>query len=439
MSTVDSSYNPCHSQMVISIRTLLLLPMFCAGLMMLVTFSVPGRSAGPDEVDGIAKLKLLVRGTCALAMSLLLIWQINRIAIRRAIRQMLPWFVFLGWCILSTCWSPLRTITLGQAGSQMTLAMMSVVIAGFWRGDRDTSTIVRFLSLSLTMISGILLSMYVAIPSAGSLSRDGEGLLHATNGSATASLGILLSIGAALAGKWRWARLVAAPTVMLHGTVLIIAANRTALALTLLLSLVLIACCASRFWICATLFGISIVATLYLALDPGGRLASTGERELMSFAMRGQTSRQLQALSGRAELWNLIWKSHQESPWIGHGFFVTSKTGSIRIWNKEGNVPAHNIWLQALVTTGIIGTVLFLSGIVGTCFATIVRLALRRESIRLAFLMAILMCFYLGWSLTSDSLLGPIQPETVVFYVMLGVAIGTLSHAGRCPQLEKLV
>lgn len=74
-----------------------------------------------------------------------------------------------------------------------------------------------------------------------------------------------------------------------------------------------------------------------------------------AYVQRGQTSEELQQVSGRAELWQAVWQHFLDSPICGHGYFVTSSTGKLDAWEGPSNQDAHNIVLQVLVTTGIVG------------------------------------------------------------------------------------
>ncbi|SET72049.1 O-antigen ligase family protein [Oceanicella actignis] len=63
-------------------------------------------------------------------------------------------------------------------------------------------------------------------------------------------------------------------------------------------------------------------------------------------------------LNGRTELWALLWPHVEARPLIGHGFFgfwsrpEAASIPDVLGWNARG---AHNGWITALLTTGVIG------------------------------------------------------------------------------------
>ncbi|MCG6155269.1 O-antigen ligase family protein [Rubinisphaera margarita] len=407
-----------------SSRELLIVPLLCGLIMMLLTFSLVERESGND-VDWIAKCKVAGRAVCGLLFLGLLTWQRCRPSLHFATARSCWLILFIGWAVVSTMWSPLRTISLGQSGSLAILLLMSLAIAMLWKDERDTSFILSFVSLSLLFICAMLLVLRIAVPASGSLQRVGEGLLHATNGAATASLGILILLVARLKWRWLWARLLFVPGLCVYAAVLVFAANRTSLALTFLLSAGLVFVATNRKIWSSGLMLLCGVFVLYLTVDPGLRLVGSGGEGVEEFLMRGQSLDQLRELSGRNELWTTVWSSFLESPWIGHGYFMTSSTGEIEVWYREGNFPAHNIWLQALATTGVIGALLFVIGLLTTYGKTNWTLWRASATRPMALLMTTVGCWYLGWSLTSDSILGPVQPETVVFFTLLGIGLGS--------------
>jgi O-antigen ligase len=165
---------------------------------------------------------------------------------------------------------------------------------------------------------------------------------------------------------------------------------------------------------------------LYLVLDPGLLLAESSLHSVVSFARRGESLHLLFSLTGRTELWEAIWEEFQASPWIGHGYFVTSAKGSIDVWSGPANRTAHNVLLQVLVTTGIVGTLLFTWGLLRPMMLLLPAFD-RSRSQRAVVLFALPMgLWYLGWGQLCESFLGPIQPESVVFYSVLGMVVGTL-------------
>ena len=108
-------------------------------------------------------------------------------------------------------------------------------------------------------------------------------------------------------------------------------------------------------------------------------------------------------------------ESFWQAPWSGHGFYVTSALGEIRVWQDKGNYSAHNLWLQVMVTTGLVGAALFVWGLYRPlcAFANSVR---QNETGSLPTLIGLVGCWFLGWGTLNVSFLAPFQPEAVVCF-----------------------
>jgi len=172
------------------------------------------------------------------------------------------------------------------------------------------------------------------------------------------------------------------------------------------------------------LCGSALVFFGLVAFDPGFEALEGTFGKVGNFLARGQTQDQLKNVSGRAELWAEIWREFQESIWVGHGYFVTSSEGKLDVWYEPTNFSAHHVVLQLLVTTGLIGTAIFSIGafvitvqvIRGKTFRWPVDIFIFRLSIILAI-------WFGGWAMTCESFLGPVRPEVVLFYVLVGLLL----------------
>ena len=333
-----------------------------------------------------------------------------------------PLVLFSCWALLSTAWSSLPMISLNQSASLLALVVLAISIATFCRGPQDTSTIVRRLSWGLLALSSCLLLLRFAMPDVGSMTRDAGGVLHATYSASTAALGLLLVVAGVLLYDWRWSRRLLIPALAVHTPVLLLSANRMSFVMLLLaLAVMLAAPRRRRFIPLAVLIG-SLVATVYLSLDPGHVLLERGADSVGAYASRGQTGLELSALSGREEMWRAIWKSYQQSPWIGHGYFVSSKSGQLLVWYEWGNWTAHNALLQVLVTTGAIGATLLLLGFVRLAWSVWRSYRQGDVSGQHPALLAVAAVWFAGWSCLNESFAGPLQPECVVFFTLVGLA-----------------
>ena len=110
----------------------------------------------------------------------------------------------------------------------------------------------------------------------------------------------------------------------------------------------------------------------YYTVDPGFELVQSSLEGATTVAKRGN-SEDLRDYSGRTEMWATVWDSFLEAPLRGHGYFVSSSSGELFVWNIWANWTAHNMVLQALVSTGIIGAAVLLLGIALPVFRLIRR------------------------------------------------------------------
>jgi O-antigen ligase len=181
----------------------------------------------------------------------------------------------------------------------------------------------------------------------------------------------------------------------------------------------------------------SVLITGCVAIDPTLSLVSDAVPAAEAYAKRGQSTEQLSKFSGREEMWRAMWKSHLDAPWIGHGYFVSSRTGRMEVWNDVGNRTAHNMVLQVLVTCGRIGLLLFACGLLWPTFHVFGGLSGRFGDGRLLTFFALLLTWYLGWGLLNESIAGPVQPESIVFYSLLGIAVGVSGRRRKAANYWK--
>ena len=50
----------------------------------------------------------------------------------------------------------------------------------------------------------------------------------------------------------------------------------------------------------------------------------------------------------------------------------------------------------------------------------------KRGTVRLAVFLTVIGLWYMGWGQLCESFMGPVQPEAVVFFTVLGLAIGAV-------------
>ncbi|MEX1027844.1 MAG: O-antigen ligase family protein [Candidatus Paceibacterota bacterium] len=410
-------------------RNCLALVVLCFWLLIVVTFTFPGRHGVSNiaQVDWTAIAKLLSRAVALLLLVIAASRMWSTASSGRVFRLLTPIGLFAAWGLVSAAWSAQPAQSLAQAGCFAELALLSAVVAVTVRTRRDQSFCLAHLSLSLLAVSSVLLFALVTLPHLGELQRtnagDGvAGLLHPTVAASTSSLGIILLVATRLCTGWQWTRRMLLPGLAIHVSVLWISNTRLALFLTAAVVAALLIGAISSMARFRLAIAASIIIGGYFALDPHLSLAIQGTEPVLHHLSRDQSITDLKGISGRDQIWPVMIDSYFDSPVTGHGFYVTSSAGSVRVWNHEGNYSAHNIWLQVLVTTGLVGLVLFVWGLLRPLNAFL-RLP-PRDADPLRGILAPIGAWLIGWGLLNVSFVAPFQPEAIVFFALLGLIVG---------------
>lgn len=413
--------------------------LLCAWMLMVCTFSLPDRE-GPESVtsvDAVALLKLAARGSTLAVVGLAVLWSPRDRRIGVLCWALLPFALFVVWGGLSCLWSPLWAVSVGQLAGLAAQLLIALGLGFACRSERDVSLVLRHLSLGLLLISALIVAVDMARPDLSGLDRSSmtegvsNGLVHPTSAGATASLGVLILVASWLLWDWRWARALLVPGIAVHGVLLMLANSRMATALTVLLVVALAALLGRRQIVAAIGVLACVAFMLYLVVDPGLTLAGNLGEAARAYLQRGGTAEQFTTLTGRTELWSAVWSEFLKSPLIGHGYFVTSSTGLLDVWLIPANRDAHNVLLQVLVTTGIVGLALFLWGLMRPARAVFQHLRRHPQHRALLVLFVVVAAWYAAWGLLCSSFMGPVQPESVVFFAMSGLALSTLAREGR--------
>ncbi len=410
---------------------LLWVPLVSLWMLLSATFTLPGRT-GPESLaslDALALFKVGVRGLVFGAL-VLAIMRLRTNASRPATSQdFRPFGIFVVWSLASCLWSPLTAFSAGQALTLFTQFLLAVALALAWRSGRDTSAVLGQLSVAFLLVCAALLAVHAVNPELSGLGRVGSdrpavGLFHPTTAGGTASLGLVLVVACRLIWGWRWTRVLLLPSLVVFPIVLFMAASRTALGLAIVLVVLLVYGMGDRRWLGALALVGSLGGIAYPLADPGLDTARRAINASTDYARRGESTESLESLTGRTELWAALWESFLEAPLVGHGYFVTSTEGKVDVWSGPANRSAHNIFLQVAVSTGLIGLGLFLVGLWRPIAAAYRRFGVTGEGRRLRRAAVVLGAWYLGWSALSESFMGPLSPESVLAFSLLGLMAG---------------
>lgn len=276
-------------------------------------------------------------------------------------------FVYAGLAILSTFWSPIRSLTFVRG------VELIVVVVVAWAtvdvlGPRDA---VRSLARVLPFFVLLASAMTVLLPGTVTyrLFQSAQGVprftwfaVHPGIAATVTALAVIAVVPVFTARKTSGdlgsGAFLVAVVVALIGVLLATRARSQLLALIL----TLLAMSAryrfrpsSRLAV-ALLLGSAGIA-FWIVVAPWGMDSIDVTRmtgpELASFMLRGQTPSQFASLSGRLELWQSAWPLFLESPFLGNGY-VASREALLAIvpWASY----AHNGLMQSLLDLGMIGT-----------------------------------------------------------------------------------
>ena len=404
-------------------------------VMQVMGFTMPKTSEATSwEVLDLVKTGILAF-TCLLgAFS---VWRLSLLrSFWRVAAPLVPFGVFFVFALISTLWSPLKSVTIAQSGGLASLLLLSVTTGVLARDRNRASLIFRHLNGALLASSFVVLVTYLIDPTISGLDRQrihsgGDGIIHPTAAGATASLGLLLPVLCHFLGKLQWAKATFVPCGILHGSILFLSNSRTAILMALVTIGVVLYWYSTR-WQRAKLLGFAGLALFAMVLiDPGFQIAEKTLGASAQYVTRGQSGDQIKAASGRAEMWSAIWQEYNKSMVFGHGYFVTSETGKLDVWNHVHNHTAHNLILQILASTGALGLLVF-----GMAIARVVLTisGLRSGDVvqrRIFFILAISGIWYLGWAQFGVSFMGPVRPESIYFFVLLGIGLGQAAGLGK--------
>ena len=401
----------------------------CICVMMAATVSPPEdfkvSSFGTQSLLPPMTLKLLKavgRGATILVLGYIyyLVWHHPRRW--KTAKVLLPIIGFSVFAICSVAWSAEQFVTLSQAATFAILIALAHVISIIWRGEEDTSRLLKCCSIVLFLLSVVLVFLHFAKPELGVLTRNSSGLFHSTCTGATASLGIVIVFAGRLIWGWPWTRWLIAPATVAHLTSMMIGQNRWSIVIMFLVCAILFSTMVHKAVVAATALGLATILVGYICLDPGLVLVDGLEDKMSVAVAQGQTQAQLANLSGRSEMWSKIWDSFLDSPLIGHGYFVTSNTGRLFVWDTWGNWTAHSFYLQLMATMGILGAALFLVGVANVVIRVVSKIGTSEKSVhRLAIFLLAIFIWFVGWGFLNESVLGPLAPESVVFGIALGL------------------
>jgi O-antigen ligase len=99
-----------------------------------------------------------------------------------------------------------------------------------------------------------------------------------------------------------------------------------------------------------------VASSLFESIIPGP--------SILSFVLRGQSIARATKLSGRDTLWSAALPVWRHSPIIGNGLETASRFDVLAGLGRGFTATLHSTWVEALVGTGVVGTVLIASCVI---------------------------------------------------------------------------
>ncbi|MCS7470942.1 O-antigen ligase family protein [Stieleria sp. ICT_E10.1] len=411
----------------------------------ILTFTIPSRlePSTVASLDALAIVKLLILLVVFFGGSAALLARLGDAKTASVLRPLLPFYLYFAWAMLSVLWTPRPAVSIGQAGGLASLLVLASLIALVATRQDRTESLLRMLGQMLLAFSIFVIAVQLLVPDLSGLNRrmmmgGNSGIVHPTAAGANASIGLLICVLCLFVGKYRWALRAALVGGLVHGTVLFYASSRMALLMAAVTVGLVLFLYADNLVRAATISLFAVLLLVIVLVDPSFGSVLDSKSSTVQYITRGQSARQLTKVSGREEMWTKVWREYSKSKWIGHGYFITSEEGKLEVWSQKSNHTAHNIYLQILVSTGVIGLLLFLAAI-SNLVVKFSRLFRGDRSMQnLAVTLAVVAIWYLGWSLLCVSFMGPVRSESVVFFALIGIAMGRLpSLAGETRKTSR--
>jgi len=407
---------------------LLILAMLGAWTLLLFVFSTPFRGTHPtlSNLDLVGSSKVLTRlSTLAMLLSLNLM-MVRKMPIKTGVFYLFGFFMFAAWAVLTVLWSPLPDVSFGQWVSLFSMTLLGLTIARLVETDRDAQFVFLMLGMLFTTRSGIMFMAW-ALTGGSGISRLEDSFFHSTDAAETATLGLLMMLVCNFGFPTPITRALFLPSVAILLATFVVAQNRLTVFITPPVAVVVLLMYGNRNLLVKLAFLGSVGGLLLLIFDPAMESINAALGSTEDYAVRaGNSEREFSTLSGRTELWEAIWRDYITRPWIGLGFFITSRTGTVDVWHDPQNYRAHNQVFQVLATTGAIGLTLFLSGFFLPGKLLLSNLTQPTPAGRIARSVAAVFSWLILWGLLNSSFCGPINASGITFWCLLGLTVGRM-------------
>jgi len=333
-----------------------------------------------------------------------------------------PLMMFGLWTLATCIWSPIKSISLGHATEAFMLGLLSIAAGIVYRSELDLEQILRQMVLIITVLMVVLLALNIQEIKAGLRPMN---FMQPNNLAGIASIGLLTLLLSRLLWDWRWTHTLMWPSGLICGLTVFIAQSRSCLIVTSIIALPVLWAMYKKHLV---LFGL-IVAGFVAAFLPYSASISKAPDAVMSYIMRGQSAEDAYTVSGRTEVWDIAVKAFWEAPLFGHGYYSMTSTGTMYVWGAERWQTAHNTYLHVLTGTGVMGYALLIWALLYILQPAWIYVRRPVPERKLAVFILLLVAWYMCLGCFELSFAGPVDPEVVLFFIVLGLSAGLGAHA----------
>ena len=401
----------------------------CAWLLMFMTiFAVDDDTSSGISVEWLLYFKMACRVVAFCVLNLSLMRFLYESRAWDVMRRVVPWVLFSAWSLLTITWSPTPVWSTGQLWTLVIYVTFAAHVAVSIRSADDVSFLLKGLSIGLLAINGGIIVLRLVAPELTGLSRLQPSVIgDATSLAASASLGLLLLVAAHQLWGWTWTRSLLVPGIAIHGTMMLLAASRTSFAATALSIGYLFTRHSRRGVLWTTVLAISFGIGAYVVSDPDLGLSELALQRVERYIDRENDPDQYRTtFNGRTQVWEIAWTSFAASPWLGQGYYNIAPTATVELWGHEQRAHAHNLPLQMLVSTGVIGFLLWTWAMGAPYWRALSGSRVGRDVDRATsrriweFALVVGGWFFL-WCQFTVSFMGTPQVETSIYFALVGL------------------
>jgi O-antigen ligase len=270
----------------------------------------------------------------------------------RAVRMLL---VFVTACIVSALGSRFVLFSLWRCFEVTLLGLWAIVMIQDAAGASDPAKAVRaFYGISVAILAGVFIGLIINPSGAWAVEGDIERLTgntgYSLNPNDIGTIAAVITVGCFVRAVERGSLkyILASALFLVVCYVSHSRASYIALTIGLLAATAVLGRIAHRRAIIIVMGSCTALAVTALAL------VSHGVRDFFVVLMtRGHEAQNLESFGGRLELWEFGLKIFRERPYLGTGYGTYPQ-------GLEGG-HFHNVFIELLVTTGIVGTLCYLS------------------------------------------------------------------------------